>query len=69
MNSHPIRLNHRKLSFVQNFKICKNDYLDALLSVHGLFDDAPLPFTGLETSICCVGGFVSFSEKVVSSAK
>jgi hypothetical protein len=54
MNSRPVRLNHRKLSFVQNFKIAKIDYLDALLSVQGLFDDVALPRTDLGALICCV---------------
>ena len=54
MNSHPICLNHQKLSFFENFKIAKIDYLDALLSVQGLFDDVALLRTDLETLICCV---------------
>jgi hypothetical protein len=54
MNIRPVRLNHQKLIFVQNFKICKNDYLDSLLSVQGLFDDATLPRADLRTLTCCV---------------
>ena len=54
MNSHLVCLNHRKLSFVQNFKIAKIDYLDALLSVQGLFDDATLPRIDLGALICSV---------------
>jgi hypothetical protein len=69
MNSRPVCLNHQKLSFVQNFKIAKIDYLDALLSVQGLFDDVAPPRIDLETLICCVGGFVSFSIEVANYAR
>ena len=54
MNSRPVRLNHRKLSFVQNLKIAKIDYLDVFLSVQGLFDDATLPRTDLRALTCSV---------------
>jgi hypothetical protein len=68
MNSHLVRLNHRKLNFHQNFKIAKLKYLVALMSVQGFFDDVS-PHTGLETSICCVGGSISFSKEVANSGK
>jgi hypothetical protein len=51
MNSRLVCLNHRKLSFVQNFKIAKIDYLADLLKVQGPFGDAPPLCAGLETSI------------------
>jgi len=41
MNTFQVRLNHQKLSFVQNFKTTKIDYLADLLNVQGLFGDAP----------------------------
>ena len=49
----------------QNFKICKNDYLDALLSVQGLLDDATLVHVDLWTSTSCVEGS-SVSTMVVA---
>ena len=69
MNSRPVRLNHRKLSFHQNFKIAKLKYLATLMSVQGLFGDAAPPCTRLETSICCVGGYVFFSKEVANSTR
>jgi hypothetical protein len=69
MNSRPVRLNRRKLSFHQNFKIAKLKYLAASMSVQGLFGDVAPPCIGLETSICCVGGSVSFSKEVANSAR
>jgi hypothetical protein len=51
MNSRPVRLNHRKFSFHQNFKIAKLKYLADLLKVQGLFGDASPLCAGLETSI------------------
>jgi hypothetical protein len=69
MNSHPVRLNHRKISFHQNFKIAKLEYLATSMRVQGLFGDAAPPCTGIETSVCCVGGFVSFSKKIANSSR
>ena len=69
MNNHPVHLNHRKLSFAQNFKICKNDYLDALLVVQGLFDDAVLPRVDLRTSTCCVEDYGISTIVVANSTR
>ena len=44
MNNHPIFLNHRNLSFHQNFKIAKLKNLAALVSVQGLFGDVSPTF-------------------------
>ena len=69
MNSRPVRLNHRKLSFIQNFKIAKIDYLDTLLSVQGLFDDAALPRTDLRDLIRCVEDCGISTIDVANSAR
>jgi hypothetical protein len=43
-----------KTYLCQNFKIYKNDYLDALLSVQGILDDAAPLCVDIQTSTCCV---------------